>query len=340
MKLRNFYKALPLVLGSALFAVSCEYEPKDPALRFQKPDGFPEPWYDNPDNRITELGFELGRDLFYEKALSSDSSQNCASCHAQEHSFADQNKAFSRGARGMEGMRNSPALFNLAWSPTFMWDGGIVHMDVMPLAPITDTMEMNLPMAEAVQRIQASPLYQAKFQRAFNTDSITSRDIFLALSQFMVMMISDDSKYDRYMNGSAQLSESESSGLEIFRTHCAGCHTEPLFTDYSFARTGIDSVYEDLGRGRITLNAEDDGKFKVPSLRNVALTYPYMHDGRFFTLREVIDHYSDEVKSSGSDTRIPQPLRLSEGQKQDLEDFLNALTDHTFISDPALADPR
>ncbi|NVK28566.1 MAG: c-type cytochrome [Flavobacteriia bacterium] len=325
--------------GSLSLLSSCSHEPAEPAFGFYPSRDFPPVEYSSPDNPITKDGFELGRDLFYENGLSLDSSINCSSCHAQTHAFADHNVPLSQGVGGKLGRRNSPALMNLAWMPKFMADGGIVHLDVMPLAPITDTLEMALPMREAVDRLASSDKYRSKFERAFGSDTITSQRIFFAMSQFMVFMVSDNSRYDKFIDGDEEFSDSELRGYSLFKTHCASCHTEPLFTDYSYERNGIDSQFDDLGRGRITLDPDDNGKFKVPSLRNVELTYPYMHDGRFFTLSQVLDHYSNDVVPNSSD-RLSQPLNLTQNEKNDIISFLKTLTDHSFISNPILAEPK
>lgn len=328
--------ALLIWMGSALTFSSCTYEEVETPFSFQPPSSFPPVAYSNADNPITENGIALGRELFYDEILSLDSSISCASCHVQSSAFSDPGLSFSYGVDGKIGKRNSPALFNLAWSPNYMWDGGINHLDVMPLAPITDSLEMHLPMAEAIARLQASAKYKQLFKNAFQSDSITSQSVFYALSQFMVTMVSSESKYDLQLN---QFSEDEQRGYQLFTTHCASCHQEPLFTDFSFANNGIDSVYTDLGRGRITLNSDDNGKFKVPSLRNVELTYPYMHDGRFTTLAEVINHYSEGVKTASVDSRISGPLHLTQSEKDYMLAFILTLTDWSYVSDSKFAKP-
>lgn len=329
-----------LIAGSALFLLACGREPVEPDFSFSPPNDFPPIAYSNTNNPITEAGFELGRDLFYENALSADSTQNCASCHAQVHAFADHNVAFSTGVQGKLGKRNSPALVNIAWMPTFMWDGGIVHLDVMPLAPITDSLEMNLPLAEAVSRLQQSESYRRKFKRAFDVDSITSQELFFALSQYMNMLISDQSKYDKYLDGEEEFTSSQLAGLALFEENCSSCHVPPLFTDFSFARNGIETSDGDLGRGRITLLESDNGKFKVPSLRNVELTYPYMHDGRFFTLEAVVEHYSEHVDSDLADDRLGGPKHFTATEQQQLLDFLSTLTDYSYLANSTFSDPR
>ncbi|TNE26246.1 MAG: c-type cytochrome [Bacteroidetes bacterium] len=337
--LRRYFYALLIAVGSALFAFSCSYEEPVDRFSFSPPSSFPPFAYNNSDNPITEAGVQLGRMLFYENALSLDSSINCSSCHIQSHAFSDPGETFSTGVNGKIGKRNAPALFNVGWSPTFMWDGGIVHLDVMPLAPITDSLEMNLNMMVAIHRIQANKRYRMAFQQAFGSDTVTSQRLFYALSQFMMTMVSNRSKYDEHLISHTALNASEERGYQLFQTHCSSCHAEPLLSDFSYANNGLDSVYSDLGRGRITLNPADNGKFKVPSLRNIELTYPYMHDGRFNTLQEVVEHYSHGVQTTNADPRLGGPLNLSIKEKEDLLAFLYTLTDHKFIQDSKFSAP-
>lgn len=335
----TYYKALLTVVGCAFFVFSCSYEEPVDRFSFTPPASFPPMDYNNPDNPISEEGVELGRRLFYENALSLDSSINCSSCHLQSNAFSDPGASFSIGVDGKIGKRNSPALFNLGWSPTYMWDGGINHLDVMPFAPITDSLEMNLEMAVAVNRIRSNSQYRQAFKSIFGSDTITSQRIFYALSQFMITMVSNRSKYDEFLINPQVYSESEQRGYTLFQTHCSSCHAEPLLTDFSYANNGIDSIYSDLGRGRITLNSDDNGTFKVPSLRNVELTYPYMHDGRFTSLTEVIEHYSSGIKTSSVDSRLAGPLQLSTNEKEDLLAFLLTLSDYSYIQDSRFAEP-
>ncbi len=340
MNLRKNLKALTLLLGSALFAVSCEFESSSADFAFERPAEFPEVSYNNPNNKVTKAGFELGRKLFYEKALSLDSSLSCGSCHHQSNAFSDPGNAFSTGVHGKLGLRNTPGLFNLAWLPTFMADGGINHLDIMPMAPITDSLEMDLSLMEAVNRIAMYADYKKDAEAAFGSDSITSQTIFYALSQFMRMMISDQSRFDQFYRGNASFSKEELAGLELFNLNCSTCHATPLFTDFRFAKNGLDPISEDKGRGRITQNEADYGKFKVPSLRNVALTAPYMHDGRFETLSEVIEHYSENINPENADAPLSAPLGFTEEEKKNLEAFLRTLTDESFIANHLFSDPN
>jgi len=304
------------------------------------PQHFPPPHYNNPNNPITEAGFALGRKLFYDPILSRDSTISCGSCHAQTHAFADHNNAFSTGVDGRLGTRNSPTMSNLAWFPAFMWDGGINHIEIMPFAPITEHNEMDEDLANVINKLQRNSSYQVAFEKAFGPNQLNDQKMFFALAQFMSMMVSADAKYDQYMLGKAAFTEQERKGLELFRTHCESCHKEPLFTDFSYVNNGLDFTFNDPGRGRITQLAQDSGSFKVPTLRNIALTYPYMHDGRFFILADVMIHYTTGIKQNGRlDHRLPDNIVLTEDEKNAIMDFLHTLTDYTYISDFRLAEP-
>ncbi len=307
---------------------------------FQKPAYFPEPVYKFENNEQTKLRFELGRDLFYDPILSLDNTISCAHCHSQTHAFADHNGAFSAGVGGTLGTRNSPSITNLAWYPSFMWDGGVNHIEVFSVAPITNPLEMKETIANVVVKLNNNPAYKTKFKAAYGVDEVTDQKMLQALAQYMAMVISADSKYDKYRLGKATLTADETAGLSLFQAKCASCHTEPLFTDFSFRNNGIDATFTDLGRGQITQNAADNGKFKVPSLRNVELTYPYMHDGRFFTLDQVMNHYSSGIQQSATlDASLAAGIPLTQEEKQQIIKFLKTLTDYTLMADPSLSEP-
>ncbi len=265
---------------------------------------------------------------------------NCASCHIQEAGFSDPGKALSIGVQGKPGFRNSPALANLAWVPAFMADGGINHIEVMPIAPITDSLEMNISLKETVAKLQASAQYPPQFKRAFGSDSITDQKMLFGLAQFMSTMVSANSKYDEVVNGKAVFTEKEKRGFSLFKQNCSSCHKQPLFTDFSYRSNGLDENSKDPGRGRITQQAEDHGKFKVPSLRNVQLSAPYMHDGRFTNLEEVLNHYSDGIQTNASlDHSLVGGISLSAAEKADIIAFLYTLTDYKFITNNNLSNP-
>ncbi len=340
MKFRNVFLFLGLILTAACGRNS------DPALPnsykgFEKPINFPPVVYSNPKNGVSEAGFELGKTIFYDPSLSRNGKVSCGSCHAQVHGFADHNTPVSFGVDGKMGKRNSPPLFNLAWHPSFMWDGGVNNLEIMPVAPFTDSLEMDETMANVVLKLQHNSKYPSLFQAAFGDTSITDQRLLFALAQFMKMLVSADAKYDQVQNKKATFSTSEQNGFNIFQTNCIACHQPPLFTDFSFANNGNGTFSSDLGRERITLDPTDKGKFKVPSLRNVSLTYPYMHNGNIRTLDQVLDHYTnlDTTMHQNLDTRLRKPIVLNDDEKADLKAFLQTLTDYTFISNHQFSEP-
>jgi cytochrome c peroxidase len=320
-----------------------ELEPLAPEVfAMERPDHFPD-FAPFGDTEVTEAGFALGRRLFYDPKLSADSSVSCASCHAQVHAFADHNVRFSTGVGGALGTRNSPGLSNLAWHPTFMMDGGITHLEVQPLAPLNLAHEMAMDLQVLADRLGLDSDYPALFAEAFGEGEtpVTGQRILLALTQFQVMLVSASSKYDAVYTGNEAFVAGEARGYALFQTHCASCHTEPLLTDFSFVNTGLDMHSEDAGRYSITLNPADSGAFVVPSLRNVALTRPYMHDGRFWSLEQVVSFYATGVQDNGRlDDRLPGPLPLTAADQADLVAFLKTLTDHEFTYDKRWMDPR
>lgn len=315
-------------------------EEKNDIPLFSYPDYFPEPHYAFLNNSLTPDGFKLGKKLFYDNILSSDNSINCGSCHAPVHAFADHNSKFSKGVNGQFGTRNSPSLANLAWHPNFMWDGGINHIEVMPVAPITNPIEHNETMENVVQKLAHSSEYPQLFEKAFGSSEITSQRILLAFAQFMGALVSSNSKYDEVRQGKNSFTSEEFAGYQLFKTHCNACHKEPLFTDFSFKNNGLALTYSDEGRYLITQNPFDLAKFKVPSLRNVELTNPYMHDGRINQLKDVISFYSGNIKAHANlDSSLPiNGFNFSDTEQNQIIAFLKTLTDYQYISNPKFAE--
>lgn len=330
------------VVGVLFLITSCEpnemeVQPNS-IVEFERPEHFPAPHYNFRNNPVSKEGFELGRKLFYDPILSASGTISCGSCHHQAGGFADPGKAMSEGINGFLGNRNSPSLANLAWFPSFMADGGINHIEVMPIAPITDTVEMGNSLSEAVTSLNENATYRKLFKQAFDVDSISDQKLLYALAQFMSMMISAESKFDQQLLGKKVFTKSEERGYNIFKQNCASCHSGALTTNFSFKNNGLDLSSVDLGRARITQKETDRGKFKVPSLRNIELSLPYMHDGRFASLEEVIDHYTDGIQATPNlATELSQPIVLSKYDKQDLIKFLTTLTDYNYITKPSLA---
>jgi cytochrome c peroxidase len=312
-------------------------------VAFKIPKGFPKTVYDFNKNKITPEGFVLGRKLFYDPILSKDSSISCAFCHQRFAAFAHIDHPISHGINGLLGKRNVPAIQNIAWLNSFMWDGGINHIELQPIAPITNPVEMNEELRNVVVKLQRSKEYAGMFNNAFRDSTVTSERMLKALSQFVGLMISSNSRYDKYQRGEDTLSQKEFSGLKLFRSRCENCHKEPLFTDNSFRNIGLkpDTALKDSGRVSITGLESDYMKFKVPSLRNVELTYPYMHDGRFRNLQQVMNHYSEgRFFTSNIDSSIVRNVGLTEEQKSDIIAFLKTLTDKVFVYDRRFADPN
>lgn len=331
---------LRFLLAATVFLYSCKKDDTGPQYNFEAPASFPAKVYNEP---FDARKFELGRKLFYDPILSENNTISCGSCHQQFAAFAHLDHKTSHGIHGLLGTRNAPAMFNLAWQPNFMWDGGINHIETMPLAPITNPVEMDLSMADALARLNANATYKALFKDAFGVDVITDYHLFKSFAQFMAAMVSGQSRYDQYMEGKTDaLTADEVEGLNLFTAKCANCHTPPLFTNFAFINNGLDSVFTtETGRHHITQLDEDKGKFRVPSLRNVALTRPYMHDGRIKNLFNVLDHYSGDIKQSPTlDASLQNGIPLTEAEKNKLVKFLGALTDDAFIKNPAFAEPK
>lgn len=296
--------------------------------------------YDIDLGEVTEERVNLGRALFYDKTLSSDSSISCGSCHQIEYAMSDRHNRLSLGVNERIGTRNSPSIFNLAWQNDFMWDGGVNHIEFIAVAPIENPLEMDLSFVKAIGRLNQNPFYKTEFKKTFDVDQISDKEFLLAISQFMMTMVSADSKYDQVVQKKSQFTETEHKGFQLYKQHCSDCHTEPLFFSNSFKNNGLDTSYIDLGRQRITSKPEDIGKFKVPSLRNLAYTFPYMHDGRFNTLDEVLNHYSEGIisKTTSSSADVTN-MNLNDEDKSNIIAFLKTLNDKEFVNNKALDDP-
>lgn len=327
------------------FLVAVSWDGKKPVvhpLSFNVPGGWPQPVYDFKSNPLTEEGFQLGRKLFYDGGLSKDGNFSCASCHQQFAAFATYDHELSHGNNNSFTKRNAPALFNLAWQPVFMWDGGINHLDAQPLAPITDSNEMAETIGHVISKLKADTAYRRMFKAAFGDETINTQRLTRAISQFMVLLVSSNSKYDRVKRGEDSFNLPQRLGYQIFQKKCVSCHTEPLFTDYSYRNIGLpeDDFLHDKGRMKITGQSTDSLKFKVPSLRNVAISFPYSHDGRFYSLLDVMEFYRHSNPSAASvDSSMKHGIPLSNYEIGQLTAFMKALTDSVFISNPRFAPP-
>lgn len=321
--------------------IACEKELIENFTGFIKPSNFPEPVYRLNDNEITKERFELGRKLFYETKLSADNTISCGSCHIQTAAFTHHGHTVSHGIFDRIGTRNSPPIMNLAWNTSFMWDGGIVDLDLQAVAPITNHQEMDETMPNVLNKLRNSIEYPSLFQKAFGSPEITTANFLKALSQFMVMCVSSNSKYDSVMRkeGNVTFTADEQEGRLIVIQKCGQCHTEPLFTDNSFRNNGLSiSMINDEGRFKVTQVDSDKYKFKVPSLRNLAFTAPFMHDGRLLSLEAVLDHYTSQVQYTANlDPLFLQGgnpgISLTSGERQKIIAFLNTLNDKSFLFD-------
>ena len=305
------------------------------------------------DNPQTVEGIALGRKLFYDPILSADGTQACADCHSPQNAFTDA-RQFSVGIDGIEGTRNSMPLFNMAWNFTekFFWDGRASSIEDQALGPVENPIEMHNTWENAVASIQATTEYPQLFSEAFGTTIIDRTLVTKAIAQFERTMISANSKFDQYLLGVATLTASELNGLDVFldetRGDCFHCHgnpNSPLWTDNIFHNNGLDEVITDRGLGEFTGDPRDFGLFKSPSLRNLAFSAPYMHDGRFETLDEVINHYSEGLVYSETIDPLMKTIaqggvNLSESDKADLKAFLLSLSDPSFIVNPDYQDPN
>jgi cytochrome c peroxidase len=310
------------------------------------------------DNSLTAQGVLLGRMLFYERALSKDGTMSCASCHNQKNAFSDTSR-FSIGVLGLPGKRQAMAVFNMAWNTNeFFWDGRAHLVRDQSLKPIQDSLEMHETLPNVVEKLKTKKIYADQFKRAFGSEEITSLKMSLALEQFMNSIVSNRSKYDLSLEGQAALSDSEERGRKLFfgeynryfpessGAECFHCHSGINFENDDYRNNGLDSdaSLKDKGRENVTHDAADRGKFKVPSLRNLVLTSPYMHDGRFKTLEEVVDHYNNKlVTSSFIDPALANTmgtgLMLDPQKKADLVNFLKTLTDEPLRTDKRYTSP-
>ncbi|MCG8183358.1 cytochrome-c peroxidase [Tenacibaculum piscium] len=340
--MKNYF--FVLVVFVSLFSACSEKEnvyTKMP-VAFEKPSNFPEPTYDFQRNPLTDKGIALGKKIFYDGVLSSDGTTSCASCHEQTFAFTHHGHQFSHGVDGREGTRNTPPIQNMAFQKHFAWDGATSHLDMFPIVPITNPNEMDETVSNVIEKLKKKAPYKKMYEEAFDNGEITSENTFKALSQFMLTMVSANSKYDTYIRNEtdSNFSSEEKKGLKIFQQKCATCHQTDLFTDDSFRNNGlsIDPKIQDVGRMETAFDSKEKYKFKVPSLRNIQVTAPYMHDGRFLTLEAVLNFYSDGVQNTENLDPILKHngilgIPLTTQEKQAIIVFLKTLTDDTFLTD-------
>lgn len=306
-------------------------------IPFEIPKGWKKPNYDFKKNPLTADKIALGRSLFYDPILSRDNMISCSSCHLSYLAFAHIDHQLSHGIENRIGTRNAPSLMNLAWSKSFMWDGAVNHLDMQSLAPITNHDEMDETLENVVLKLQKHKKYPKLFQTAFGDSLVTGEHLLKAMSQFMLTLVSANAKYDKVQRHEANFNEYEVKGYVLFKKNCNSCHTEPLFTNHKFENNGIglDPTLNDGGRIKVTRNPADSLKFKVPTLRNVEVSYPYMHDGRFPNLEMVLFHYSENIQKSPTlSPHLSKKIKLSEQEKWQLIAFLKTLTDEDFLQNP------
>ena len=352
---------LVLIVGAIVIAChkdDTSYEPTPYTLDI--PSHFPAMVIPE-DNPMTVEGVELGRELFWEVQLSGDNTMSCGSCHGPSSAFSDPNQ-FSTGIDGLEGNRNSMALINLGWATEFFWDGRAETLEAQILGPVPNPIEMHQSWPAATAKLAQSVEYRNMFYRAFGEEGIDSTKVSKAIAQFLRTMISGNSKYDVMYKienlitldaGDQQISSTitpeEWAGYDLFKSDlgadCLHCHKGTMMRIDGFSNNGLDATFSDLGRGAVTGSANDDGKFKIPTLRNIEYSAPYMHDGRFASLDEVIDHYSHGIQISPTlDALIEMQLQggvdLDAQEKDLLKQFLLTLTDLDFINNPDFKDPN
>lgn len=339
MKTRYF---LAIVIPFILSCSSVDDSYIDKPLNFALPTNFPVIAYNLSLNPPTEKGFELGKKLFYEGRLSSDGIVSCGFCHVQKDAFTHHGHTLSHGVDNLVGNRNTPSIQNLAFQTTFMYDGATSHLDLQPIIPLTNPVEMNANLSKVVAMMKADADYRKLFSEAFVNGEINSENMLKALTQFVVMLISADSKYDKFRRkeSGGTFTVEESQGYVLFQFKCASCHATDLMTDDSFRNNGlvVNPMLNDLGRYRVKELTTDYYKFKVPSLRNVEKTAQYMHDGRYGNLESVLNHYSSGIVNSPTlDPLLKQNgvlgISLSKSEKTQIIAFFKTLTDNQYLTD-------
>lgn len=354
IKLYNLKLAKTISFGGFILLVillssSCNNDTSNEenyVININKPSNFPEIAYNLSSNTPTKFGVELGRKLFYEGKMSADNGTACAFCHIQEYAFTHHGHAISHGVYDRVGFRNAPPIQNLIFYNNYTWDGVVEDLNIQPIVPITAVAEMDETFPDIVQKLSATDYYPTAFDKAFGTSEINADRILKALAQFMATMVSANSKYDKVVRNESgfQFTDEENQGKILFTQKCATCHSTDLFTDQSFRNNGLtyNPSFNDYGRFRVSDDPADKMKFRVPSLRNVELTAPYMHDGRFYTLDAVLNHYANMEDQPNLDPVLKQNniigIPLSTQEKQYIIAFLKTLTDNSFVTNKNFAE--
>lgn len=332
LKKLSIYFVFVLIFLSACYTSGTRIFKSSSLTSIEIPNGFPKINFPE-DNAFTKERWTLGKNLFYDKSLSLDSSISCGSCHNAEFAFSD-SVALSFGVKKLIGTQNAPTLTNVAYHPYYTRLGGVSTLEKQILVPIQEHNEFNFNIIEIAKRLKNNSKYQSLSKKAYNRE-LDYYVITRAISNFERSLISGNSKYDKHKNTSNSkiLNESETKGMNLFfsdKTNCSKCHEGFNFTNYAFENNGLYEKYKDIGRKRLTEKDEDLEKFKIPTLRNISLTAPYMHDGSIKSLENVINHYNTGGKNNSQKSKLIKPLNLSESEKTDLVAFLKTLTDIEF----------
>lgn len=344
-KLITILSLVFLVVALSAIPTACKKEQSTRGLEKMQqeiPENFPAPVYTFSDNPLSKEGFELGRRLFYDPQLSADGLIPCSSCHQQIAGFGTYEHDRSHGVFNTHTLRNAPVLFNLAWNTSFHWDGAFSSIADEAAHPLTGSNEMGQTYERIIDYLGADRSYREAFTKVFRYPFIRPEFINKALAQFTGSFVSANSKYDRYKKGTVAFTPQEENGYQVYQLKCAGCHPEPLFTDQSFRNIGlpVDPLLNDYGRMRITGNPADSLKFKVPTLRNTYISANYMHDGRFNTLQQCLNHYRNNVQQAATlDPLLINGITLTTTQNDNLLLFLRALTDSGFLRDTRFTKP-
>jgi cytochrome c peroxidase len=327
------------VAAGSLLLDSCRKTPvsETTPLPFVTPPGFPQPVYNFTANPITEEGFQLGKRLFFDHHLSADGHVSCGSCHQPLAAFTTFEHDRSHGVNNTHTLRNAPGIFNMAWYTEFNQDGSAPTLEAVYRNHIASPMEMGTTVSAVLQKIKMDTAYRRHFRAAFGSEVVTEERLFKALNQYVLSLVSADSKYDKMKRGDATFDAQESAGYAIFKVKCATCHAEPLFTDFSYRNVGleVDAVLKDLGRMRVTGNRADSLKFRVPSLRNSEFTSYYAHDGRFSFFRMMVQHYRFGINGSPTlDPLLTNGIPLTNTEADQVVAFLRTLNDTAFVNNP------
>ena len=333
------FSIILLIAAGSLLLDSCRKTPvtETTPLPFVNPAGFPQPVYNFTANPITEEGFQLGKRLFFDHHLSADGHVSCGSCHQPLAAFTTFEHDRSHGVNNTHTLRNAPGIFNLAWYKDFNWDGSAPTLETVYRNHFTSPTEMGTTVTAMLDKLRMDTAYRRLFRAAFGSEAITEEKTYKAISQYVLSLVSANAKYDKVKRGEAAFDAEENAGYALFKTNCATCHQEPLFTDFSYRNTGleIDPALKDVGRMQVTGNRADSLKFRVPSLRNSEFTSYYGHDGRMNVFRAMLQHYRFGVNGSPTlDPLLTTGIRLSNAEADQVVAFLRTLNDSAFLNNP------